>query len=79
MTQLGAARGQAGEALRRIDLADSRLDSTWLTAETNRSAAEDIDMVQAISQFQIQQTGYNAALQSYSAVQKMSLFDYLNA
>ena len=34
-------------------------------------------MVQAISDFQNQQSGYDAALKTYSIVQKMSLFEYL--
>ena len=34
-------------------------------------------MVQAISEFKNQQTGYQAALQSYASVQRLSLFDYL--
>jgi flagellar hook-associated protein 3 FlgL len=42
-----------------------------------QSSAEDADMVQAISEFQNQQTGYQAALQSYASVQRMSLFDYI--
>ena len=34
-------------------------------------------MVQAISDFQNRQSGYDAALKTYSIVQRMSLFDYL--
>jgi flagellar hook-associated protein 3 FlgL len=34
-------------------------------------------MVQAISSFQNKQTGYQAALQTYSSLQRMSLFDYI--
>ena len=34
-------------------------------------------MLQAISDFQNRQTGYDAALKTYSIIQKMSLFDYL--
>lgn len=79
MTMVQSARTQAGEALKRVDQAESRLDSASLAAETSRSNAEDLDMVQAVSEFQIQQTSYSAALQSYSMVQKMSLFDYLSA
>jgi flagellar hook-associated protein 3 FlgL len=33
--------------------------------------------VQAISDFQKQQTGYQAALQSYAQIQKLSLFNYV--
>ena len=35
-------------------------------------------MVKAISDFQNQQTGYDAALKTYSTVQRLSLFEYLN-
>jgi len=35
-------------------------------------------MVQGISDFQNQQTGYDAALKAYSMVQRLTLFQYLN-
>jgi len=34
--------------------------------------------VHAISDFQNQQTGYDAALKSYASVQRLSLFQYVN-
>ena len=46
-------------------------------AQTERSAAEDLDMVEAISEFQGKQTGYDAALKTYSMVQRLSLFQYI--
>ena len=52
-------------------------EQSKLDAQTERSDAEDLDMLQAISDFQNRQTGYDAALKTYSIVQKMSLFDYL--
>jgi flagellar hook-associated protein 3 FlgL len=78
MTFLQRARAVAGEALLRVDNETGRLDSQKLAAQTERSNAEDLDMVDAISKFQSQQTGYDAALKSYSMVQRMSLFQYLN-
>ncbi len=36
-------------------------------------------MIAAISEFENRQTGYDAALKSYSMVQRMSLFQYINA
>ena len=45
--------------------------------EADRSRAEDMDMIKGISQFQNQQTGYQAALQTYAQVQRLSLFNYL--
>lgn len=77
MTFLQRARSLAGEALLRVDNETGRLDMQKLTAQTERSNAEDLDMVDAISKFQNQQTGYDAALKSYSMVQRMSLFQYL--
>lgn len=77
MTYLQRARSLAGEALLRVDNETGRLDAQKLAAQTERSNAEDLDMVDAISKFQNQQTGYDAALKSYSMVQRMSLFQYL--
>ena len=76
--QLQSARSLAGDALNRIDGVSSRLDTLKLQASVERSNAEDLDMVHAISEFQNQQTGYDAALKSYSMVQRLSLFQYLN-
>ena len=36
-------------------------------------------MVQALSDFQNKQSGYDAALKTYSMVQKLSLFQYISA
>ncbi len=70
-------RAMAGESLNRIDTVEDRLAETQLDAKTERSLAEDLDMVQALSDFQAKQTGYDAALSTYSLVQRMSLFQYL--
>jgi len=76
--KLQSARSFAGQVLNQIDGVQGRLDATKLWGETTRSDAEDLDMVQALSTFQSQQTGYQAALQSYATVQKMSLLQYIN-
>jgi flagellar hook-associated protein 3 FlgL len=78
MGTMSAARSLAGTAINRADGEDARLADQKLTNQTQRSNAEDLDMVQAISSFQNQQTGYDAALKSYSMVQRISLFQYLN-
>ena len=78
MAQLQSARAAAGEMLVRIDSETGRLADQKLASQTERSRAEDLDMVEAISKFQNQQTGYDAALKSYSMVQRLSLFQYLN-
>ena len=74
---LQSSRSMTGELLNRIDGAEQRNGELNLFAENTRSAAEDLDMIQAISDFENQQTGYSAALQTYASMQRMSLFDYI--
>ncbi|HUG20908.1 flagellar hook-associated protein FlgL [Piscinibacter sp.] len=78
MSRLQTARSDAGETLNRIDGVTDRLAGLKLQSQTERSSAEDLDMVQAISEFQNKQSGYDAALKSYAMVQRLSLFQYLN-
>ena len=77
MGHLQAARAEAGGTLTRLDAIAGRNQDRTLWAKSVQSDAEDVDMVQAISEFKNQQTGYQAALQSYASVQRLSLFDYL--
>lgn len=77
MGSLISLRSRLGGILNRVDTLESRLGETKLAAQTDRSAAEDLDMVQAISDFQNRQTGYDAALKAYSTVQRLSLFEYI--
>lgn len=77
MNRLSVVRAAAGETLNRADGLEQRLVDGRLDAKTERSAAEDLDMVQAISEFQARQSGYDAALKTYSMVQRLSLFEYL--
>ncbi|EGJ09572.1 flagellar hook-associated protein FlgL [Rubrivivax benzoatilyticus] len=79
MNNVLTSRAAAGEALNRTDMVESRIAESKLAAKTERSNAEDLDMVQAISDFQNRQTGYDAALKTYSLVQRQSLFQYLSA
>jgi flagellar hook-associated protein 3 FlgL len=74
-----AQRASAGEVLNRTDSVEQRIADAKLAAQTDRSNAEDLDMVQAVADFQTKQSGYDAALKSYSMVQKLSLFQYLSA
>ena len=75
--QLNGARADAGSWLQRLDNVQQRVGDHKLLAQTEQSNAEDLDMVHAISDFQLKQTGYDAALRAYSMVQRLSLFDYL--
>ncbi len=75
--QLSSWRSRAGEALNRVEGLEQRVKQAKLDAQTERSEAEDLDLLAAISDFQNRQTGYDAALKTYSIVQRMSLFEYL--
>ncbi|MFG6456674.1 flagellar hook-associated protein FlgL [Roseateles sp. BYS96W] len=77
MGNLQSVRTQVGEQLNNLDGTETRLAALKQYSTEERSAAEDLDMVQGISDFQNQQTGYDTALKTYAMVQKMSLFQYL--
>jgi flagellar hook-associated protein 3 FlgL len=78
MERISATRGQAGELLNRVDRISANQENRSIQLEADRSRAEDLDMVKGISDFNNKQTGYQAALQTYSQVQKLSLFNYIS-
>lgn len=77
MTNLQAARSQAGELLNRADRISNNQEARSVQLEAARSRAEDLDLVKGLSDFQNQQTGYEAALKSYAQVQRLSLFNFI--
>ncbi len=79
MSNLQNVRSQVGETMNNLDGTESQMASQKLNSQTAQSNAEDLDMVQGISTFQNQQTGYQAALQTYAMVQRMSLFQYISS
>jgi flagellar hook-associated protein 3 FlgL len=74
---LNGRRAEAGSWLNRLDDVEMRISGQKLRAQEERSSAEDLDMLHAISDFQLRQSGYDAALRAYSMVQRLSLFQYL--
>jgi flagellar hook-associated protein 3 FlgL len=72
-----AARGRLGEWLNRADSMEGLFADRALAYEKENSDLTDVDMVKAISKFEGQQVAYQAALQSYAQVQKLSLFQYI--
>jgi flagellar hook-associated protein 3 FlgL len=77
MNRISAVRGQAGDLLNRADRISANQEKRSVQLEADRSRAEDLDMVKGISDFNNKQTGYQAALQTYASVQKLSLFNYV--
>lgn len=70
-------RSYAGELLNRADRITGDQGKRSDQLEADRSRAEDLDMIQGLSDFQNQQVSYEAALKSYAQVQKLSLFNFI--
>jgi len=74
---LVTVRTRLGGALEQAEGLDARLADERVAAQATRSAAEDVDLAEAVSEFQMRQTSYDAALKAYSMVQRLSLFEYI--
>lgn len=77
LEQLQRGRATAGDLLNRADRITSQQDERNVQLQSDRSRAEDLDMIAGISDFQNQQTAYSAALQSYAQIQRLSLFNFI--
>lgn len=78
MSRLQTVRSLAGDLLNRADRIETGLSARSTQLEADRSRAEDIDMIQALSDVDTQKAGLQAALQSYAQIQKLSLFNFIN-
>jgi flagellar hook-associated protein 3 FlgL len=70
-------RAEMGGALAEIDAYGGLNDDRQLEYQTRLSGIEDLDYASATTELSRRQLSYQAALQSYSMVSKLSLFDYL--
>ena len=75
--QLLTSRGKLGDWLNRADNMALLFEDRKVAYQKENSELTDVDMVKAVTDFEMNQTAYQAALQSYAQVQKMSMFDYL--
>lgn len=78
LARLQTVRSYAGDLLNRADSISGNQQTRSVQLEADRSSAVDLDMIKGVSDFQNQQVGYDAALKSYSMVQKLSLFNYIS-
>nr|WP_315229626.1 flagellar hook-associated protein FlgL [uncultured Albidiferax sp.] len=78
LEKISASRGKAGDLLTRADRITSTQANNTIQAKTDKSTAEDIDMIAAAADQSNQQTAYQAALKSYASIQKLSLFNYIS-
>jgi flagellar hook-associated protein 3 FlgL len=70
-------RSEMGTGLQELDAYASLNDDRQLEYETRLSGVEDLDYAKATSELSRRQLSFQAALQSYSMVSRLSLFDYL--
>lgn len=77
LDRLLLVQGRLGEWLRRADGMESTMKNREVDHEKQLSNLTDLDMVKGISDFESQQLGLQAALQSYGQIQKLSLFQYI--
>lgn len=78
MERISTAQGRAGDLLNRADTITAQQEARDTQLQTDRSNAEDIDAVKALSDVSTLQLGYDVALKSYAAIQKLSLFNYIS-
>jgi flagellar hook-associated protein 3 FlgL len=75
---LSMTRSRVGEELKRVDNATAAGEQQEISVTARRSAIEDLDFAQAISELQNNQTGLEAALKAYSTVSRTNLFQLLS-
>jgi flagellar hook-associated protein 3 FlgL len=77
MDSILVSRGRVGEWLNRSDAMQTLFKDREVFHEKEKSELTDLDFVKGISDFQSQQLALDAALKSYSQVQRLSLFQYI--
>jgi flagellar hook-associated protein 3 FlgL len=70
-------RATVGARLNALEAQDNLNQDQILQLETTISEIRDLDYAEAISRFNLQQVGLQAAQQSYTQVARLSLFDYI--
>ncbi len=75
--ELGGIRAEIGARLQITESQDNRHKDYNLTIEKSRSALEDLDMVEAISEFEQRKISLQAAQTAFSQVQNMNLLNFL--
>lgn len=77
MEKLGVAEAKAGSRLKALESQENQNESYLLAMKTTLSETKDLDYAEAISRFQLESSVLQAAQQSFSKVQNLSLFNYL--
>lgn len=68
---------RAGSMQRRLELTRDNLEVANVNLQSYISQAEDVDLAEAILQFNAQELGYRAALESSARIMNISILDHL--
>lgn len=77
LSRLSEVRGTLGHRLNAVDDALAQIETIDVQAQTTLSGLRDLDYAEAASRLNLQMTALQAAQQSYSRIQGLSLFDFL--
>ena len=77
LTNVDRIRSSIGARLNALEGQSEINESAGLQIKTVKSAIEDLDYAEAISRFQQQLTGLDAAQKTYVQIQGLSLFNYI--
>jgi flagellar hook-associated protein 3 FlgL len=77
ISRMTTALADVGTRAERIDNADSLNAARQLTLQTQLSQVEDVDLPKTIMELNMQQTGYQAALQATAKALQPTLLDFL--
>lgn len=76
-SQVAGVQGSLGARAQRVDIESSRMTDIAADREITRSALEDTDVTQAITDLQKTMTILSAAQASFTKLSQLSLFNYL--
>lgn len=78
LDHLSLKRAEFGSALAELDGYARLNDDRQVQYKTRLSAVEDLDLAEATSELSRRQVTFQAAIQSYSSISRLSLFNYLD-
>jgi len=76
-SQVAVVQGSLGARAQRVDIESTRMSDLATDREVTRSAIEDTDVTQAITDLQKTMTVLSAAQASFNKLSSLSLFDYM--
>lgn len=77
LTQVGTVRGSVGARAARLDLVADQMTDTAANREIDRSALEDTNVTETLTELQKTMTILSATQASFTKLSQLSLFDYL--